>query len=554
MKLLRVNLSREIIRSEEIDEEASSFIGGRGLGVALLSREVKPEVEPLKPDNKLIFTTGALTGSSIPFSARHNVTSISPLTSTIFSSNAGGNFGCELVRTGYRAVIVEGRASSPVYLYIGETEEDVELRDASHLWGLDTFDAARVLKQDCGVSFRNIALIGPAGERGVCFANIMTQLHRAFGRGGLGAVMGSKNLKAIVAQGQHLIPAEQYRDIEAALWKKAVDGYAGLKYLGTSSILQVVNENRALPTKNYSATYFEDADKISAEALRKYTINESTCHSCPVACKRVTRSVKYRVATEGPEYETLMSFGSNLCVSSLDDIIKANYLCNRYGLDTLSTGAAIAALMEASEKQLTEYAIDWGDGERVHEVIRLIAFREGVGDELSEGAAAFAQKHGVSCYVVKGLDFPGHDSRGAAGQGLSYAVSNRGADHLYSMEYIEEYGHPGRLSIRGKAERVIYTENRNAVLDSISLCKFSVRFYTIEDYLKILSKIVGDVEEKDMQLLGHRIVEKERRFNCKRGFNRAHDTLPELMKPAGFEEELERYYRLRGWSERGCPE
>jgi aldehyde:ferredoxin oxidoreductase len=189
----------------------------------------------------------------------------------------------------------------------------------------------------------------------------------------------------------------------------------------------------------------------------------------------------------------------------------------------------------------------------VHELIEFIAKKQGNGAELSKGAAFFAQKHNLPYYTVKGLDLPGHDCRGAAGQGLSYAVSNRGGDHLYSMEYIEEYGHPQRTNIRGKAERVIYTENRNAVLDSISLCKFSVRFYTTEDYLKILSKIIGRVSEEDMQAIGHRIVEMERRFNCKRGFERTHDTLPEIMKPEGFEEELARYYHLRGWGEKGCP-
>jgi len=551
MKILRVNLTKETSDVEAIDDEVSSFIGGRGLGVALLTREVKPSIEPLQPDNKLIFTPGALTGSSIPFSARHNATSISPLTGTIFSSNAGGNFGCELARTGYNGVIIVGRASSPLYLHIDDN--GVDFRDAFHLWGCDVFDTTMTLKKECGVYFRNTLVIGTGGEQGVCFANIMTQLHRAFGRGGLGAVMGSKNLKAIVATGNSPIPSDQYRDIEAGLWKKVVDGVGGLKFMGTPSILQVANENNALPTKNYSTTAYEDAEMISGEALREYTINQSTCHSCLIACKRVTHSKKHDIITEGPEYETLMSFGSNLCVNDLNDIIKSNYLCNRYGLDTLSTGAAIASLMEASEKKRIEYEIKWGDGEKVHEVIELIARKEGIGAELACGAATFAEKHRVPSYTVKGMDFPGHDSRGAAGQGLSYAVSNRGADHLYSMEYIEEYGNPDRNNISGKADQVIYNENRNAVLDSISLCKFSIRFYNTNDYLKILSKITGNASEEDMQKLGSHIVEMERQFNCKRGFNRKDDTLPEIMKPSGFGEELERYYHLRGWNENGCP-
>ncbi len=551
MKILRVNLTKETGAVEEIGDEFLSFIGGRGLGVALLTQEVDPNVEPLQPENKLIFTRGALTGSSIPFSARHNTTSISPLTKTIFSSNAGGNFGCELARTGYNGLIIEGRASSPLYLQIDDN--GAEFRDASNLWGCDVFETTTTLKKECGVHFRNTLVIGTAGEQRVCFANIMTQLHRAFGRGGLGAVMGSKNLKAIVATGNSSVPSDHYRDIEAGLWKKVVDGVGGLKSMGTSSILQVANENNALPTKNYSTTVYEDAEMISGEALRKYTINQSTCHSCLIACKRVTQSKKHNIITEGPEYETLMSLGSNLCVNNLDDIIKSNYLCNRYGLDTLSTGAAIASLMESREKKHARYEIKWGDGERVHEVIELIARREGIGAELADGAKAFAEKHSVPSYTVKGMDFPGHDARGAAGQGLSYAVSNRGADHLYSMEYIEEYGHPKRNNISGKADQVIYNENRNAVLDSIALCKFSIRFYTLEDYLTILSKIIGNSNEEEMQKLGSRIVQMERQFNCKRGFNRKDDTLPEIMKPAGFEEELERYYQLRGWNPNGCP-
>ena len=555
MNLLRVNLTKQTICTEEIDDEFSCFIGGRGLATALFSDEVKPDVKPLNSDNKLIFTTGALTGSSIPFSARHNVTSISPLTNTIFSSNAGGNFGCELARTGCRAVIIEGRASSPVYLYIGENmgDEHAELRDAAHLWDTDVFDATMRLAKECRVHFRNTAVIGIAGEQQVYFANIMTQMHRAFGRGGLGAVMGNKNLKAVVASGRNMVPADHYTDIEAGLWKKVVDSMTGLKYLGTSSILSVANNNQALPTRNYSATTYEDAGKIDGEALRRHTINVNTCHSCLVACKRVTQSKKYNIITEGPEYETLMALGSNLCVNSLDDIIKSNYLCNKYGLDTISTGAAVAGLIAASEKNRTKYGIAWGDGGGVHKLIEMIAKRQGIGAELAKGAAAFAQKHDILYYTVKGLDFPGHDCRGLAGQGLSYAVSNRGADHLYSMEYIEEYGHPDRTIITGKAERVVYNENRNAVLDSMSLCKFSVRFYTMDDYLKILSKITGTMEEKDMQMLGANIVEMERRFNCKRGFNKKDDVLPEIMKPSGFEEELESYYRLRSWTNNGCP-
>ncbi|HID27464.1 MAG TPA: hypothetical protein EYP22_06545 [Methanosarcinales archaeon] len=546
--LLRINLSKEKITEESCTSEfMENFIGGRGLATKLLTLEVSSDTEPLSEKNKLIFTIGPLSGSGIPFSGRHNLTSISPLTNTIFSSNAGGNFGYFLSKHDYIAIIVEGRCKNPLYLYISD---EPQLLDAEKLWGLTVYcthaEIYKMLYKNKNKK-KSIACIGPAGENLVSFANIMVQKYRTFGRGGLGAVMGFKKLKAIVIEEKKEKKNEKnkFKTLLKKLYKRVSETPSGLKTYGTSSVLNTANDNCALPTRYYSETSFEDADLINGKKLKEFTVGRSTCEACEVACKPITYSPKYNIKTEGPEYETLMSFGSNLGVNDIEGIIKANDMCNELGIDTISCGNTIAALMQINKK--VYYNINFGEIEKVHELIKLIAYKEDIGKELAKGLDKFAKKYNIRSYTVKGLDLPGHDARGLYGQGLGYLTSNRGADHLYSTMYMDEYHQHHRKNVIGKAEKLIYNENRNAILDSLVLCKFSLIFYDREDYVNIMQLVLDDknIGESQIQKIGSDIINMERDFNYKRGFTKSEDVLP--INIPNIDQELRKYYKLRGW-------
>jgi aldehyde:ferredoxin oxidoreductase len=540
MKALRIDLTRERISEEEIEAD---YLGGRGLGVQVLSREVDPKVEPLSWDNKLIFSIGPITGTRIPFSGRCNATSKSPLTGTIFSSNAGGMFGYEISKTGYKAILIEGRAEEPLYLKI---EKEAELLSADNLWGKTVSEVVDALKKE-RMRETNIACIGPAGENLVRFANIMVQGHRAFGRGGLGAVMGSKKLKAVVVKGTEKAKAERYSRLVKALKRKIIDTPSALKTQGTSNILAVLQGINALPSKNFLERGFDGAGKISGDVLKEYTTKSGTCHSCIVACKRITKSERYGITTDGPEYETLATFGAHICNDDIESIIKANDLCDDLGLDTISMGNAIAHFME--------YSGGWGDYEIALELVEKTAYRRGIGDRLAEGVARYASSEGREGISVKGLDLPGYHPNALHGQALAFATSNRGADHLYSSYYLKEMVRKDRRELKKeKIARLIYNENRNAVLDSLILCKFSMRFYDMRDYLAIASLALGrEVTEEEFLELGGRIVAAERLFNIKAGFSRKDDALPKRFEVPEMEEALKEYYAQRGWSEEGVP-
>ncbi len=548
MKCLSVDLGEGSLEEFEIDDSIrEKFIGGRGLGVYLLSRYLEDKkINPFDERNLLIFTSGPLSSTNIPFSGRMNLTSISPLTGTAFSSNVGSFFPEEFFHAGYDAVIVSGKAENLCYLYISEKPEIV-INES--LRGKDVFETVEFLKSRHGVRDRNIACIGPAGENLVKFASIMVQKHRAFGRGGLGAVMGSKNLKAIVARGKR----KEKRDPEfiKELRRKAIETPSNLKTMGTANIIRIANENQALPTKYYEKTTYDRLEDISGERLREFTVRRDSCFSCIVACKRITKSERYGIETDGPEYETVMAFGSNLLNPDLESIIYFNDLCDRLGVDTISAGASVGILIQAVSRGLVRYPVTWGDTDGIRKALDDIVARRGLGDELAEGTAEFGNRYGIKAFHVKGLDIPGHDGRGIYGQGLSYAVSNRGADHLYGTIYIEEYGKPDRKEIEGKARLVINCENRNAMLDSLVLCKFSVRFYEEKDMERILDFSLG-MSYGECLKAGERIVNLERQLNVIRGFSRKDDRLPYPVD-ISFEEELDQYYRLRGWDDEGKP-
>lgn len=544
--LLEVNLSNRTISKKTLSDKYTKFLGGRGLAVKLFSEQVNPGIHPLSPQNSIIFSSGALISTQIPMSGRSNATSISPLTNTIFSSNVGGMFGNSLSSTGYDILIIGGQADNPLYLKIGIKSS---LFSARKLWGNDVFESTDHLIQKHGVKEGNIACIGPAGENQNYFANIMVQKHRAFGRGGLGAVLGYKKLKAIVFEGGKKRQEPKFRELSKRLRKKISKIDSKLKSQGTSAVLKTADKNQAMPTEYFQKSKFEYADRIAGDVVESHKIKSGTCYSCPVACKVITKSEKYNVITDGPEYETIIFQGSNLGIDNMDAIIKSNDLCDRYGLDTISTGNLMAAFIEACKKGKIDYKIFWGNENKVHQIIEKIANNRGVGKILQKGTNEFGNKYGIETITVKGLDVPGHDPRALHGMALGYATSNRGADHLYSTMYKDEYNHEQRREMKGKAKKLIKNENRNAVLDSLGLCKFSTSFFNDDDYLEITAALQGrEVNQKEFQKIGSEIINMERRFNNQRGFDSADDVLPKRITVPYYKAGLKEYYELRGWT------
>jgi aldehyde:ferredoxin oxidoreductase len=571
-KMLRVDLSTRSTKIEDIDEEILHlFLGGRGFGVYLVYTEVTPDIAPLDPENILAFCAGAMTGIGVPTGGRASMSTLSPLTGTIFDSNSGSQFGVRLKWAGYDALVVSGRADSPVWLEINT--EGAQIHPADHLWGLEIPSAVEQLKA------RNSAVvsIGPAGENGVLFSSIADESGRSYGRGGVGAVMGSKNLKAILATGKprSTIADQEITDFvnyEAGKMVKASPRTSqGLPEFGTSVLVNLMNWYGVLPTNNFQIGEFEQAENISGECLRdKYLTKRGACWGCPIGCKRVTRTKNEK--GEGPEFETIYALGSSLGIDDFETIIEANYLCNRLGMDTISCGATIACAMELTQRGALASELAFGRAELLLDTIQDIACRKGLGDHLAEGSKRLSVRYGLpeTSMQVKGLEFPGYDPRGMQGQGLLYATSNRGACHLRgNMLGPELLGAPKMLDRHapsGKAGILIVLQHTSAVIDSIGMCKF-VNFAIGDDFFaRLMTSITGyEYEVQDLQLAGERIWNLERLFNIRMGFSHEDDTLPprflnEPLKEGGsaghivhLDEMLAEYYRFRGWTEAGVP-
>ena len=440
--ILRVNLTSAAISREVLDSKvARDYIGGRGLGIYYLLKEVNPLCDPLGPENKMILACGPLTGTLAPTGARYMVTTKSPLTGAITCANSGGNFPAELRKTGCNAIILEGRSTKPVYLWMNG--EQVELRPAAHIWGKTTHQADDILKSETDEKAKT-SVIGPAGENLSLIASIMNDRDRAAGRGGVGAVMGSKNLKGIVVRGQSDVPLADEADFKAVSnryrdkFKEATRvNPSALRIHGTAITVVGTQNFGVFPTHNFQQGTFDGWESIYGETLtRKYLIKAKPCFSCPIACGRVTRipDGPYQGEGEGPEYETVYALGSDCGVNDLAALTKASYLCNELGLDTISMGSAIACAMELVEKGFLPVAeigrsIAWGDGDAVVSLVRQTAYREGFGNILAEGSLRLASRYGHPelAMVSKGMDFAGYDPRGVQGLGLNYATSPIGA-------------------------------------------------------------------------------------------------------------------------------
>ncbi len=554
-KTVTIDLSDDKITKAESDTSSlHAFIGGRGLGVKLYYDAIDPNIDPLSPENIIIFATGPLTGTAAPMSGRHAMVSKSPLTGTIFDSSSGGFFGKELKFAGIDALIIKGSAEQPVYISI--QNDDIEIHPAKGLWGENVRSCTDKLS-----SKGRVACIGRAGERLVPIASVMNDYFHACGRGGLGAVMGSKKLKAIVVKGDKkpaIVDEDGFKKAcrEALhLIKERRAASKGLSTYGTSAALNLMNYTKILPVKNFRQRGFNRADKVSGEFIKEnYDIKSHACYNCIIACKHIIKSGIFE-GHEVPEYETLWAYGPDSNNTDMDTIIKINRLCNDYGIDTISSGSTLAAYAEIMGEDIDELLA----------LVKKIGESEGIGKELGRGSKALAHSRGKDTAMhVKGLELPGYDPRGVLGMALAYATSNRGGCHLRAYMIAPEIlGKPKKIdphTFSGKAGLVQEFQNGKAALDSLVLCTFASFAMSEEEFADMLSAATGmDYPAEEFLKCGERIWNLERLFNIRAGFTRKDDTLPERFFGSGgigraeFEEALDEYYYFRGWSDEGVP-
>jgi len=599
-KVLRIDLGKKEIKTSELERDmAASFLGGRGFNSKRLYDEVNPGIDPLGVDNKLFFSSGPLVGTMFPTASRFNVSAKSPLTGILGDSNAGGHFASELKFAGYDQVILESRSRKPVYIYVNDG--DVEFRDASHLLGKDVYETDDVIKDDLGERRVQVASVGPAAEKGVRYAGIFANLMRVAARTGMGTVMASKGVKALVVKGTGSIEVADPGRFEHLVEEIEEEIYGHEQYwprrrMGTTRILMMANAAGFLPTRHYTSGVFEHARAVSGERLaEEYNVKSRGCFACTIPCSRfyVVKSGKFAgLFGEGPEYESLGSFTARMGNGDLNVALKANDMCNRLGLDALTTAECISWAMELYDKGLLKKTeadgldLSWGNGEAILTLVEKIARREGFGDILADGSEAAAEKLGRGMDLtmqVKGLDIIMADPRGLKGFGLGYAVASRGGDHLRSEPFIElsddprqgaeMFGVPEstlRLAYRGKGKLVSYFEDWCAVIDALETCKSimqNMQILPFDRAAEVIEAATGlRMSGMDVRRVGERIVNIERAFNVREGVRRRDDTLPRRFreealsegpsKGSKFEQEpmLDEYYDERGWSrETGIP-
>jgi aldehyde:ferredoxin oxidoreductase len=601
-KILRVDLSKGTCKSEPLNMEwAQQYLGQRGLATKYFIEEVDPMVDPLSPDNKMIMATGPLTGTPVSTGGRYSVITKGPLTGAIACSNSGGYFGAELKFAGWDMVIFEGKSAKPVYLSI--EDDKVELKDAAHLWGKTTWETEEIIKKSHQDPQVRVSSIGRAGENGVLFACVVNDLHRAAGRSGVGAVMGSKNLKAVAIRGTKGAGAiknpKAFMAATVAAKKVLADNAVtgqGLPTYGTQVLMNVINEMGALPTRNSRDVQFEGARKISGEAMHEKRLSDgkanlvtnAACFGCTIACGRISQvdknhwsvvnNPKYWGATGGLEYEAAWALGAADGVDDLDALTVANMMCNEDGMDPITFGATLGAVMELytmgvlSKEQIGVEA-PFGSAQAVIEMTRMTAEGSGFGKEIGLGSKRLTAKYGHPdlSMSVKGQEFPAYDPRGIQGMGLTYATSNRGACHLRSYTVASEVlGIPIKtdpLVTEGKAGLVMAFQDATAVFDSAGVCVFTTFAWSLADLQPQLDTACeGDWTMEKLALVGERIWNMERQFNNAAGFTAKDDDLPKRMKtepaqtgPAkglvsGIDKMLPEYYQVRGWDKGGVPE
>ncbi|MEI8331206.1 MAG: aldehyde ferredoxin oxidoreductase family protein [Methanomicrobiales archaeon] len=550
------------------------YMCGRGFGIRLLSDMVDPKSDPFGSGNILVFAAGPLTGTGVPLGSRYEVSTLSPLTGTATSANSGGVFGWKMKSAGFDAIVITGKSTKPVYVFLDNGK--AEIRDAGHLWGKTVPETTDAIVTELNDPQIRVACIGPAGERLVRFACIMNEKTRAAGRGGCGAVMGSKNLKAIAARGNQKIGVadeKKVAEIKVQIKKKIADnGIAkGLHTYGTSVLVNIVNESYVHPTRNFQSAHFPTAEKISGEEFTKNFLKRPKgCFACTIQCGRAHELDG--VEGEGPEYESAWAFGSDCGIDDLTAITRANNLCNDYGLDTISAGATIACLMEMTQRGYVQDPIRFGDVNGMVEMVKKIALREGMGNELAEGSYRFADKYGHPelSMSVKSQELPAYDPRGIQGHGLAYATAVRGGDHVYAYLIAPEVlGSPEKLDpfvTAGKAAWVKIFQDLTAAIDASGMCLFTSFALNADDYASLISASTGiSCDAADLLKVGERIWNLQKLYNIQAGFGRDDDTLPKRLlneplqegAPKGMvwqrEAMLDEYYTLRGWDKEGTP-
>ena len=590
-KVLRIDLTNLTAKKENLALEiARDFIGGAGFGVKYLYDEVKPGTDPLGPENKIFFAPGPFSGTTVPCASRIAVTGKSPLTQAVGMCLSGGYFPAEMKHAGYDILIVEGKAERPTYLWI--KDEEVRFRDAGKLWGTQTSDCQQIVKDELNDQNVRIACIGPAGERLGRMACIINE-RRAAGRKGLGAVMGSKNLKAIAIRGSGSVAIaspEKYKVARAAMLKAMKESpvlYSHFSKEGTPSNVDNTCALGIFPARNWSATgEFTPVDQIGVEALETRRIGKEHCYDCPVGCSqlRLAQTGPYAgILAEGPEFETLYSFGGETGVDDMDSIIAADRLCDELGLDTISAGVTIGFAMELFEKGILTLAdtggleLNFGNHQAMNTLIRWIAFREGIGELLSDGVRIASSKIGKGAerfaMHVKGLELPGYDVRGAKAHGLSYATAFTGADHNRGYAFQEIFGIPvpyavDRFTIEGKGKLTKWNQDvRTATSDCPTMCVFLLDMAMApkapENTAALMEGVTGlPFAPEEVTRVGERINNLARAFNVRDGFQRAEDTLPErlmteplqsgaskgqLISKEDLRAMLDEYYTVRGW-------
>jgi aldehyde:ferredoxin oxidoreductase len=592
-RFLRIDLTKGRIDSfPPEDDLVEKWVGGRGFAAKMMWDLAVPKADPLAPENVFMFLTGPLTGMGAPC-MRSMIAFKSPLTLTYSDSYHGGFFGSELKYAGYDGLVIYGRADSPVYLHV--EDDQVEIRDATHLWGLDTEQLYHALEQEVGGSGRfEIACIGPAGENCVRYALVDTSYHRQSGRGGGGAVMGSKNLKAVVVRGTHRLPVANPQRFQAA----AREAYATLadapgaedfRRFGTLSGIVDDSEKGILPTFNHQQASFEHAaDLLGKVYEERIWLRNSSCIGCSISCGKMGAIRRGRYAgtiSDNVEFETTGTMGSNLGFTKAENLQYASHMCDMLGLDTMSTGVTIAFATEAykrgilSKADLDGIELDWDAANAIHKMIVKIAHREGIGDLLAEGVRRVSEKLGGEALEIamhtKGLEAPGYETRAMPGHALGYATGDRGGDHERS--YMVHYEARGALwqgkpvdpfSRDGKAEILIDVQNSRAGHDTLIICHFANEIEQ-ENVIDLLTAATGiDLTENDLQTVGERAWNITRLFNIREGFTRADDDLPVRVKEeplpdpgvkgrritqADLDFMLDDYYQLRGWDKFGVP-
>ena len=589
-KILRVDLAESKISQEEIPEELfDKYLTGAGLATHYLYRDVPKGADPLGPESALILMTGALTGTVAPSTGRFNWVFKSPLTGIWAQSNSAGFWGVDFKKTGFDGIIFQGIAPKPVYLLV--EEDRAELRDAEHLWGKSVSETTKLIQDELGEKY-NVDCIGIAGENLVKYASIMNDLHRAAGRCGGGAVMGSKKLKAIAVRGNKAVDIanpdafraaakKQFELLDQAMFKVTLETF------GTNVVIDLVNARGGFPTRNWQTGIFPDLEEINAQALsEKVLVEPMGCFACPLRCGRRSeiRKGKYQGAKgEGPEFESVGTLGGQCYVTDMEAITMAHYLCDDYGMDTISTGGTIAFAIECFEKGILTKAdtdgleLKFGDPDVVIELIHKTAKRGGIGDLLAEGTRRMARKldKGSEKFAmnVKGLELPAYDSRAVQITGLAYAVANRGGDHVTA--YIQG---PTFLDIPflcipdsrikdplvadpDEVHVLLDLENVMTALDTLGACKFMGFCVASDEWVELVAHCLGrEFTYDDLVKVGERAYNLARVYNVREGITRADDTLPPrlLEEPlpegpaAGMVNEnlpamLDKYYELRGW-------